>query len=85
MERIPILKMGEHLVVSIQVDIHDRLALALQDDLTEKIKAPERTYNMVSHNGTAGVEARKIREFSYPWPEKSLRIIAVSRGATQCS
>ena len=39
MERIPILKMGEHLVVSIQVDMHDQLALALQDDLTEKIVA----------------------------------------------
>jgi rsbT antagonist protein RsbS len=37
MERIPILKMGEYLLVSIQVDMHDRLALALQDDLTERI------------------------------------------------
>ena len=37
MERIPILKMGECLLVSIQVDMHDRLALQLQDDLTERI------------------------------------------------
>ena len=37
MERIPILKMGEFLLVTIQVDMHDRLALALQDDLTDKI------------------------------------------------
>ena len=37
MERIPILKMGPLLLVSIQVDMHDRLALALQDDLTERI------------------------------------------------
>jgi rsbT antagonist protein RsbS len=37
MERIPILKMGEFLLVSVQVDMHDRLALALQDDLTERI------------------------------------------------
>ena len=37
MERIPILKMGEFLLVSIQVDMHDRLALTLQDDLTEQI------------------------------------------------
>ena len=37
MERIPILKMGNYLLVSIQVDMHDRLALALQDDLTERI------------------------------------------------
>jgi rsbT antagonist protein RsbS len=37
MERIPILKMGDYLLVSIQVDMHDRLAMALQDDLTERI------------------------------------------------
>jgi rsbT antagonist protein RsbS len=36
-ERIPILKMGEYLLVSIQVDMHDRLALQLQDDLTSRI------------------------------------------------
>ncbi|MBA2480689.1 MAG: STAS domain-containing protein [Planctomycetes bacterium] len=39
MERIPILKMGDFLIVTIQVDMHDRLALALQDDLTTKISA----------------------------------------------
>ncbi len=37
MERIPILKMGEFLLVTIQVDLHDRLVMQLQDDLTEKI------------------------------------------------
>ena len=37
MERIPILKMASYLLVSIQVDMHDRLALQLQDDLTARI------------------------------------------------
>jgi rsbT antagonist protein RsbS len=37
MERIPILKVGEALLVSIQVDMHDRLAVQLQDDLTDRI------------------------------------------------
>ena len=37
MERIPILKMGDYLLVSIQVDMHDRLAMSLQDDLTARI------------------------------------------------
>jgi rsbT antagonist protein RsbS len=37
MERIPVLKMGEFLLVTIQVDMDDRLALRLQDDLTNKI------------------------------------------------
>jgi rsbT antagonist protein RsbS len=39
MERIPILKMGEFLLVTIQVDMHDRLAMQLQDDLTDRIAA----------------------------------------------
>src|ERR1700739_4006322 len=34
---IPILQIGDCLLVSIQVDMHDRLAMALQDDLTNKI------------------------------------------------
>lgn len=37
MDRIPILEMGGFLLVTIQVDMHDRLALALQDDLTGRI------------------------------------------------
>lgn len=37
MERIPILQMGAFLLVSIQVDMHDRLAVTLQDDLTTRI------------------------------------------------
>jgi rsbT antagonist protein RsbS len=36
-DRIPILQMGDLLLVTIQVDMHDQLALALQDDLTAKI------------------------------------------------
>ena len=39
MAEIPILKIGDCLLVSIQVDMHDRLAMALQDDLTNKIVA----------------------------------------------
>jgi rsbT antagonist protein RsbS len=37
MDRIPILKMGDCLLVTIQVDMHDRLAMSLQDDLTARI------------------------------------------------
>jgi rsbT antagonist protein RsbS len=37
MERIPILKMGRFLLVSIQVDMDDRTAMTLQDDLTAAI------------------------------------------------
>ena len=45
MERIPILRMGRLLLVTIQVDMHDRLAMALQDDLTAAI----------TRNGARGV------------------------------
>ncbi len=38
MERIPILRMGEFLLVTIQVDMHDQMALKLQDDLSNAIQ-----------------------------------------------
>jgi rsbT antagonist protein RsbS len=38
-DRIPILKLGNFLLVTVQVDMHDRLAMTLQEDLTEKIVA----------------------------------------------
>jgi rsbT antagonist protein RsbS len=37
MERIPILKMGKALLITIQVDMHDQMAIALEEDLTTKI------------------------------------------------
>src|SRR3954467_5066787 len=37
MERIPILKMGKALLITIQVDMHDQTAIALEEDLTTKI------------------------------------------------
>ena len=37
MDRIPILKLGKALLVTIQVDMHDQLATALEEDLTAKI------------------------------------------------
>ena len=39
MEKIPILKMGRFLLVTVQVDMHDQLALQLQEDLTDRIVA----------------------------------------------
>jgi len=45
LEKIPILRMGDFLLVTIQVDMHDRLAIGLQDDLT----------NAISQTGARGV------------------------------
>ena len=39
MERIPVLQVEEFLLVSVQVDMQDRLALALQDDLSRRLEA----------------------------------------------
>ena len=41
MERIPILRLGDILLVSIQVDLQDHVALALQEDLAERIVEAE--------------------------------------------
>ncbi len=38
MERIPVLRMGDFLLVTIQVDLHDRMAMTLQDDLSAQIE-----------------------------------------------
>src|ERR1700744_1082088 len=45
MEKIPILRMGRYLLVTIQVDLYDRLALNLETDLVQ----------MVSKTGARGV------------------------------
>ena len=37
MEQIPILQLGQFLLVTIQVELHDELAMTLQDDLTTKL------------------------------------------------
>ena len=39
MGEIPIMRIGDCLLVTIQVDMHDRMAMELQDDLAEKIAA----------------------------------------------
>jgi rsbT antagonist protein RsbS len=36
-DRVPLLRIGDCLLVTVQVDMHDELAMALQDDLTNKI------------------------------------------------
>lgn len=41
MERIPILKLKDNLLVTVQADITDRLASTLQDELMERIVATE--------------------------------------------
>lgn len=39
MDRVPILRLGDCLLVTVQLDMHDELAMTLQDDLTNKIVA----------------------------------------------
>ncbi len=37
MDRVPVLKIGEILLVSIQIDLEDHIAMQLQDDLSHRI------------------------------------------------
>ena len=57
MERIPILKLGQALLVSIQVDIHDRLATALETDLSERIVATGARGVMIDISGLEIVDS----------------------------
>lgn len=57
MDRIPILKLGRALLVSIQVDIHDRLAKALEEDLAERIVATGARGVMIDISGLEIVDS----------------------------
>jgi rsbT antagonist protein RsbS len=57
MERIPILKLGDCLLVSIQVDMHDRLAMQLQDDLTSRIAATSARGVLIDISGLEMVDS----------------------------
>lgn len=57
MERIPILRMGDVLLVSIQVDMHDHLVMALQEDLTERIVATGARGVMIDISGLEVVDS----------------------------
>lgn len=51
MERIPILRIGRLLLVTIQVDMHDQLAMTLQNDLTERIVADQASGVLIDISG----------------------------------
>ena len=57
MDSIPILKLGRALLVSIQVDIHDRLAKALEEDLSERIVATGARGVMIDISGLEIVDS----------------------------
>src|SRR6201996_6436149 len=57
MAEIPILKIGDCLLVSIQEDMHDRLALALQDDLTQRIVADRAHGEMIDISALPSVDS----------------------------
>ncbi|MBW4443020.1 MAG: STAS domain-containing protein [Plectolyngbya sp. WJT66-NPBG17] len=57
MEKIPILKVGQFLLVTIQVDMHDRLALTLQDDLTNRIVKTEAKGVLIDISGLEIVDS----------------------------
>lgn len=64
MEKIPILRMGEFLLVTIQVDMHDRLAISLQDDLTRLISETEARGVLIDISGLEIVDSFIGRMFA---------------------
>jgi rsbT antagonist protein RsbS len=56
-DRVPILKLEDFLLVSIQVDMHDQLALTLQDDLTQKIVATRAKAVLIDISGLEMVDS----------------------------
>ena len=57
MDRIPILKLGRALLVSIQADVHDRLAKALEDDLSKRIVETQARGVMIDISGLEVVDS----------------------------
>jgi rsbT antagonist protein RsbS len=56
-DRIPILKLGRALLVSIQADVHDRLAKALEDDLSKRIVETQARGVMIDISGLEIVDS----------------------------
>ncbi len=56
-DRIPILQVDEILLVTIQVDMHDKLALQLQDDLTTRISETEARGVLIDISGLEVVDS----------------------------
>ena len=57
MDRIPILSMGKFLLATIQVDMHDRLAVTLQEDLTNRIVETGATGVLIDISGVEMVDS----------------------------
>ena len=74
MDRIPILKFGNALLVTIQVDMHDRLATALEDDLTAQDRRAQRARRADRHLG-----ARDRRQLHRPHARQHRRGLAHPR------
>ena len=72
MERIPILRMGDLLLVTIQVDMHDRLAMTLQDDLTERIVRVIRELDMEVATPAEARQLMGLPRVGTPRPEFAL-------------
>jgi len=67
-----------------RLDPHDNVArFCGVGNVAGRILDGERTWGLVSHHGTAGSEARKIQEFSYPWKPGSILVLSTDGLATR--
>ena len=81
MEKIPILKMGRFLLVTVQVDMHDQLALQLQDDLTARIVSAQARGVLIDISSLDVVDSfiGRMISLSEP-PRRGVRLIFTDKG-----
>ena len=87
MERIPILRMGRLLLVTIQVDMHDRLAMTLQDDLTTRIVTDRAAGVLIDISALDIVDSfigRMISNTAAMATRSALRFAGINRAPASC-
>lgn len=62
-----------------------RLQFAGVGNILGAVLGDNQSFNLLSHNGTAGMNASQIKEYEYPWPDKSLLIMHSDGVATRWS
>ena len=44
-------------------------------NISAYVVSPETSRGLMSQNGTAGLQMRKVQQFDYPWPERGLLVM----------
>lgn len=71
MSEVTILKMGENIIVPVQVELHDRAAMKLQEDILLKIEETEASGLIIDVSAVSIVDSFLGRLLGIPqrWPD----------------